>query len=249
MMEFLSRILGGMGWKRARDGGKNDGALVLEVPLKFRRGKLRQDELASVRSAQVILDYILQCTGFPSYESLEILDFGCGVKFSQALLQDSRPFGHYLGLDVYREMIEYLQNNVADPRLEYAVVPFQNDMYNREGQPMTADSRLPCGERKFDLITLQSVFTHQAPPDFQNLLHILRRYCKPAGRMFFTCFINNTMKDRFHDDIPGQPLMRATYQEDFIREMVVKAGWEVVYSAPQNTEKHVADHLVCKLAT
>jgi SAM-dependent methyltransferase len=201
-----------------------------------------------VRSAQVILDYILECTGIPSYECADVLDFGCGVKFTQALLQDRRPIGSYFGLDVYTEMIEYLQNNVADPRFEYAVVPFQNEMYSPGGQRMTADTTLPCGDRKFDLITLQSVFTHLDPQDFQNLLHILRRYCKPAGRLFFTCFVNNTLSDRFVDKDPQRPLFQATYREDFVREMVAKAGWDEVFSAPRSAEKHVQHHIVCKLA-
>jgi SAM-dependent methyltransferase len=225
---------------------ESPGPVRLSVPVEFRRGVLKGDERASVRSASIILDYILECTGLETYEGISILDFGCGVKFTQALLQDGRRFRRYFGVDVFGPMIQFLRDNVTDPRFTFEIVPFQNDMYNKNGTPMTALSTLPCGNEQFDLITLQSVFTHLCPDDFQNLLFILRRYVTAAGRMFFTCFVDNEMREAFRDADPDKPLLYATHREDAIREMIQRAGWKVTfYSKPRWEDKHVVDHFVC----
>lgn len=215
------------------------------VPERYRRGHLRADEGASVQTARINLEYIRECSGLPGYEGVSILDFGCGVKFTQGLIQDAIPFAHYTGMDVFKPMISWLQKHVKDPRFRYELVPFHNAMYNKLGEPMHPDSALPCGDRQFDLITLQSVFTHFAPEDFQTLLIILRRYCKPDGRMFFTCFTDNEQAEPFVDAVPGHPLLQAMYHESFVRDMIAKAGWSVQFFSPTRPDCWVADHFVC----
>jgi SAM-dependent methyltransferase len=143
-------------------------------------------------------------------------------------------------------MIAYLRDKVADPRFEFAVVPFQNDMYNPDGEPMRADSPLPCGGRMFDLVIALSVFTHLGPQDFEQLLHLLRRHVKPDGRLFLTCFINESITGGFHDAVPDKPLLRALYREAFVKEMIAAARWEVMRHGPGRADKQVAYHLVCR---
>ena len=63
-------------------------------------------------------------------------------------------------------------------------------MYNQDGETLTAETRLPMGEEKFDLISLFSVFTHLSPHDYVAMLKLLRSYVKPDGRLFFTLFVN-----------------------------------------------------------
>jgi SAM-dependent methyltransferase len=244
-MEFIKRF-----WHRHTrvedPAGRDQTApLRLPVPFEFRRGRLKHDERASVEAARVMLDYILESTGFRDYARLDVLDFGCGVKLTQALLQDGRPIRRYFGVDVHPGMIGYLQSKVADPRFEFAVVPFQNDMYNPDGEPMRPDSPLPCGDRTFDLIIALSVFTHLTPHDFQHLLHLLRGHVKPDGRLFLTCFIDETIAWAFHDAVPDKPLLRALYREAFVREMVAAARWEVIRRGPRRADKQIVDHLVC----
>jgi hypothetical protein len=55
---------------------------------------------------------------------------------------------------------------------------------------MTDAEDLGCGERRLDLITLCSVFTHLGPDDFRTMLHLVRRYVEPDGTLFFTVFID-----------------------------------------------------------
>ena len=64
------------------------------------------------------------------------LDFGCGVRFAQAIVNRGIPVGRYVGVDVYREMIEFLTANVTDPRLEFVHLDAHNALYNPAGRPL-----------------------------------------------------------------------------------------------------------------
>jgi hypothetical protein len=45
--------------------------------------------------------------GLDDLGASDVLDFGCGVKFIQALVNCPQPVRRYVGVDVYREMIEF----------------------------------------------------------------------------------------------------------------------------------------------
>ena len=202
-----------------------EGEILLKVPQDFRRGDLKHDERKSIESAFENLRQIAELTERPDWSDLRVLDFGCGVKFSQALLQCDVSVKQYVGMDVYREMISFLQEQVHDPRYAYHVVPFHNEMYNPTGIPLSAGAELPEAGGPFDLITLQSVFTHVTPQDFLALLQVLRKAAAPNARLFFTCFINQEMEQDFLDSEPDKPLLRAYYRESFIREMLEQSHW------------------------
>jgi SAM-dependent methyltransferase len=174
---------------------------------------------------------------------LNVLDFGCGVKFTQALIQYGIEVKAFVGMDVHSGLITCLSERVARPNFRFYTVPFQNAMYNKTGVPLTADSELPGEVKAYDLITLQSVFTHFAPADFLALLHVLRRYAANDARMLFTCFIDNEMESDFLDKIPDKPLLNAFYKERFIREMLAESGWRVLSLHPPGN--WMMDHFVC----
>jgi hypothetical protein len=71
----------------------------------------------------------------------------------------SLPTGHYAGIDVEPEVIEWLQANVPDPRFEFHHLDAHNALYNPHGKPLESFDLLPVGPRHFDLICLFSVFT------------------------------------------------------------------------------------------
>ena len=63
-------------------------------------------------------------------------------------------------------------------------------MYNPQGEPLSANTRLPLEEHSFDYICLFSVFTHLAPHDYTAMLQMLRRYIKPDGKIIYSLFVN-----------------------------------------------------------
>lgn len=164
----------------------------LVVPKKFRRGILRRQADADRQraGARYLLDMMCRQFAIEDFGAATLLDMGCGSKFSEALLGDDLPIGRYVGVDVYKDMIDFLSENVEDDRFEYHHFNAHNEMYNPQGELMTADSRLPLGDRQFDFICLFSVFTHLAPHDYGTMLKLLRRHIRPGGKLLYSVFIN-----------------------------------------------------------
>lgn len=212
------------------------------VPLKYRRGSQRGDERASVDSALRQLDYL---GSLRPVEGSAMLDFGCGVKLSQALYERDSPQQVYVGLDVYGELIEHLQARLRDdPKYQYATVDFHNAMYNRQGRKMTPESELPIAPQSFDIITLFSVITHMAPEDAAAILHILRRYAAGHTLLLFSTFVDDTLDTDFVDEDSARPLLRARYRRAFIEGITRDAGWRIEALRPP-LRGLIQHHFIC----
>ncbi len=102
----------------------------LLVPGKFRRGNLRNESEAIKQreSAICLLNMMCRQFGLKDMANIELLDIGCGSKFTEAFLEEDLPIGRYIGVDVYKQMIDFLRQNVDDPRFEYHHLNAHNDM-------------------------------------------------------------------------------------------------------------------------
>ena len=150
---------------------------------------LRNEE-RSVDTAVWLIDHMCGHLDVFDLGGLDVLDFGCGVRFAQAIVNRQLPVERYVGVDVYREMIGFLSANVTDARLEFAHLDAHNALYNAHGLPFddVTDTLSIAGQ--FDVICMFSVVTHLAPNDYVSVLRLLRRFVKPTGRLFFTLFID-----------------------------------------------------------
>ena len=217
----------------------------LPVPLKFRRGSLRADEQRSVQSALQLLRRIER---YKQLRGAKILDFGCGVKIAQALVQEGSPQALYVGLDVYPELIEHMQAALGDdPKYRFERVPFHNAMYNKSGEPMTPASSLPTDTTDFDVVTMFSVITHMVPDDARATLAILRRYIAGDGVLLFWAFANEDQSEDFVDENPEHPLLRAKYRQPFLEEIIREAGWAIESAKPRQKHARCVDY-VCRPA-
>ena len=243
----------------------------LIVPSELCRN-MRGDPVAAVDAAVWLVAHMCEHIGVSDLGNLDILDFGCGVRFTQAFLNRSVPIKHYVGVDVFPPVIDFLQSNVADPRFEYFRLDAHNDLYNPTGQPLSELTVPEIEGRRFDLICLFSVFTHLAPPDYAAMLRLLRRFVKPAGRLFFTLFINERTDSGFGyvdtlaaseldglkaivmgnaDDPPDfldvpygkKPLLVALYSRAYALALIEDTGWEVVQVSPP--DEHIQHHIIC----
>ena len=93
--------------------------LVFKVPRQFRRGHRANDEEVSVGNAVEIIGHMSKQLGLANLGATKLLDVGCGSKFTQAILDRNLPIGEYVGIDVYAEMIEFLQSSVGDSRFSF----------------------------------------------------------------------------------------------------------------------------------
>jgi SAM-dependent methyltransferase len=227
---------------------------VLEVPRRFDRSA-DLDRATIAESALWLLDYTRDRLGFRDLSDKDVLDVGCGTKFSEAILNNDIRIGSYTGVDVYADMVDFLSSSVSDPRFSYHHADFHNALYNPTGEPMTARSDLGVGDRRFDVVWLFSVFTHLDPADYRTMLRMLRRYIRPEGRLFFTVYIDeltdgghgfidgmhrrlngdevvdveaaNRLREvaPFVDVFPDDPLKIALYSREHAHELIDGTGW------------------------
>src|SRR5262245_54905340 len=90
-----------------------------------------------------LLERMRQHVGLETYARARILDFGCGVRFSQAILNGGLEVGAYCGVDNHRPLIEFLQQNVRDRRFSYRFFDAHHPLYNPNGEKLTQHSVLP----------------------------------------------------------------------------------------------------------
>ena len=215
---------------------------MLDVPLELRKGSRATNIDSAMAQAQDQIRFICRAIGRPSLKSVSLLDIGCGVKFSQAILNLGLPVGAYHGVDVDADMIAYLKSAVTDRRFSYHHIDVHNRRYNKRGQPLSAETDIGAGGRRFDVVGLFSVFSHLEPHDYRAMLALARRHVADDGRLVFTTFIRNGLAAAYEDEDPERPLLRALYREDALRRFAEEAGWTVEKIVPPKRAQH---YVVC----
>ena len=223
--------------------------IVLDVPPKFRRGIIAKQGKTheSILSGFETFRYVAELLDIPNFADYDILDFGCGVKSSQAILQFELPVKSYLGLDIDQEMIAYLQQEVKSPQLNYKTVPFASEFYQKEGQSMSPDFATTQINKKFDLIIIQSVFIHFTKAELESCLQMLKNLLKPGGKVFFTCLLGQLQEEDVKDLVPDSPLMKVSFKEAYMFELLKKAGLAIDSYHRRKTHRFFPEHLICSL--
>ena len=173
----------------------------------------------------------------------DVLDVGCGVRFTQAIINRQISIGSYTGIDTHKPLIDFLQSEVRDPRFAFAWWNVHNDQYNPVGEPMQSYEDIPV-EGQYDVIWLFSVFTHLFPDDSDKLLRILRQHAHENTALVFTAFILEDVET--FENRSRLPDIYACYNENYMRSMIASAGWIVESLDPPNSERYVQNLFVCR---
>jgi SAM-dependent methyltransferase len=216
----------------------------LTIPEELHRNAPDVHAQGPENTGSTLIQLVVQRLGLKDLSQSDVLDVGCGVRFTQAIINRDIPIKSYTGVDVHRPLIEYLRREVDDPRFSFAHWDAENAKYNPTGVKITPESNLPVKDT-FDVIWLFSVFTHLDPPDANALLAILRRYVRPAGALFFSAFLDNTIES-FAAKIPERPLDHPCYSERYLRELAAKNGWRVL--SVNDPQQFIQHYLICRPA-
>lgn len=219
------------------------------VPLALRKGQVRHDERLLVETGRDLLQLV---DGYHPLKQARMLDWGCGCKFAQAIVEYGVEVGGYTGVDIDLAMIAYLaETNRARDKLRFIGREIGNAMYNPDG-PLMADvlaRETEVAPASFDVITLFSVFTHLAPADTETLLKFLRTRIAPGGTLVFTAFVDETTELDFYDKEPDKPLLRAHYRKAWLEDLIARCGWRIRhFSWPTGGAIH-QPHYVCTPAS
>lgn len=215
----------------------------LVVPERFQRNSSKVRTIDPEETGAALISLACERLGLRDLAASDVLDVGCGVRFTQTILNRGLPLRSYTGVDVDRDLMDWMRKEVRDPRFRFAAWDVRNPMYNKRAAPMTRDSKLPVAG-DFDVIWLFSVFTHMPPADSDAMLAILRRHVRPTGRLFFSCFIDDAV-GTFADRTPERPALHATYAERTMRDLLAKNGWEALALHPKDDARFIQHHFVC----
>lgn len=122
----------------------------------------------------------------------QVLDVGCGAgRIAAALTRFLDAEGSYEGFDIFPFGVEWCQENVTPkhPNFCFRTVDVFNRVYNPYAPTRASDFVFPYGNDSFDVVVLNSVFTHMLPADLVNYVVQINRVLKPGGRAFITYFL------------------------------------------------------------
>jgi SAM-dependent methyltransferase len=181
--------------------------------------------------AEVTGNYLLECLrrrlDWPSFADKKLLDMGCGVRFARTIYNLNMPFGTYVGVDVKRKAIVWLNENLKDPRFLFKHFDARNAYYNPKGSNShDADALLRLGVPTCDGASMFSVITHQSPDEARKTFQQLRRAVADYGKLYFTAFTEETLADytERNREAPGH---MSTYPPRQIIALAESGGWQV----------------------
>lgn len=197
---------------------------MLIVPDHLQRNTAGVAKEGYEESGQRLMFLARDRTGLTDFSESDILDIGCGVRFTVTIINRELDVKSYTGIEVHKPIVDFLSKEVDDPKFHFHHWDVHNKLYNDNGHPMLLSEELPVNGQYYDQIWLFSVFTHQSPTDTLTMLNLLRKHIRDNGKLVFTCFIDEeleTYNDRDND------LIHAHYGEDFFHSMVKNSGWEI----------------------
>ena len=218
----------------------------LEIPPDYNRNDPRITAQGVEETGAYLIRLATERMGLDSLAGKNILDVGCGTRFTQTIINRAIPIGSYTGVDVEPQLIRWLSENANDARFRFVHWPVYNAMYNPQSSRRLRDTPLPVA-RSFDIIWLFSVFTHLEPDDADALLGQLRSVVREDGALFFSAFIDDALAG-FRDAVPDQPLLNAYYGRNYMRTLIERNGWKIVSSHPPEAGEIplIRHHFVCR---
>lgn len=100
---------------------------------------IREQGIETTGSA--LIKYATMRLGLEHLRHTDVLDVGCGVRFTQTIINRGLPIKSYTGVDADRRVIEFLQGAVDDDRFSFALWNVHNPFTTRDA--FTSSDRAP----------------------------------------------------------------------------------------------------------
>jgi 2-polyprenyl-3-methyl-5-hydroxy-6-metoxy-1,4-benzoquinol methylase len=223
---------------------------AIDVPKELQRNDPEVLGDGVEHTGEILLAYLASRLRVPDLGGLDLLDVGCGVRFTQTLINRSLSFLSYTGIEVTLPVVRWLQENVQskDQRFHFFHWNVHNAMYNKQAPPMSLYDALPVNGN-YDVIMGFSLFTHLAPEDASLLLRLTRKVVRSHGHLFFSAFCDESV-GTFEDRVPERPLLNAYYNASYIGQLIEAGGWQIIsYEEPSPyIANYIANSFLCKAA-
>jgi 2-polyprenyl-3-methyl-5-hydroxy-6-metoxy-1,4-benzoquinol methylase len=219
---------------------------TINVPKELQRNDPKVVAAGVEETGEVLLGNMARRIGRSDLRGLDLLDVGCGVRFTQTLINRNLAFNSYTGIDVYQPIVRWLKENVEskDKRFHFFHWNVHNAMYNKQAPPMSSYEALPV-KGSYDVIMGFSLFTHLGPADASQMLRLMRKVVRADRFLFFSAFCSESL-DTFEDRVPEKPLLNAYYNPSYLEQLVKTEGWKVV--SHEGPAAYIHDSFLCRPA-
>ena len=131
-----------------------------------------------------------------------VLDIGSGMgRSAAALTKYLNKDGKYEGFDVVKRGVDWCKKNISSrfPNFNFTYIPLNNDLYRRAGEAPSA-FQFPYPDHAFDLVVVNSVFTHMVADEVEHYFREMARVLKTGGHIYATFFLFEKNKTPFPYD-------------------------------------------------
>jgi len=185
-------------------------------------------------------------------QKTSVLDFGCGQgRLAIGLLLCCPDLGNYTGIDTDLDAINWCKRWIQKYHLKYTFlhVKAHNALYN----PTATDRpNLPISKYSFDVIFLNSVFSHMLSDDVSFYLNQLFQGLKEGGIIYLTAFIEEDVPEVMENP-PGYlnrastlPLHRVRYNKEYFFDLMIKSGYKIIEFKHQSIPRTKQSVLIAK---
>lgn len=150
-------------------------------------------------------------------------DVGCGaLRTGQYVIPYLNP-GNYYGLDRMPELIEYGLNEVLTPDIVFHNKP-----------KFSVNNEFNCNfiDKQVDYVWCQSLMSHLSTADIKDCLNKISEKLSPSGRIFFTYFQMEGLKESVSDAQKSHSKEDLFYSEEYMDKIVASCNLKKIYNNP-----------------
>jgi len=203
-------------------------------------------QVGTEKTGLVLLDLIAEELNISDWSDARLLDVGCGVRFTQTLLNHGMEIGHYCGIDIMQSIIEKLNAEVDHANYEFHHWNVYNNLYNKPGIEMSTFEELPGNTQALNYACLISVFTHLNKDDSNSLLRILRASMPKESKILFSAFIEDDFEGDFIEVFPQNPSRTVKHKEESFTKLIESNGWKILKFSKKRPDRYINDYFVCE---
>ena len=181
----------------------------------------------------------------PINPSIRILDIGCGIgRIARPFTRYLQQTGSYEGFDVVEDGVKWCNEKYKNfKNFKFKYIPLKNDLYNLESKTEASSIKFSYASNDFDLVILNSVFTHMQIKEVENYLSEIARVLKKGGTCYCTFFLitqeidqlleksdNPFFKYKYENYYLHHPTVKdanIAFQYDFINGVLIKHGLKI----------------------
>jgi hypothetical protein len=120
----------------------------INVPKELQRNDPKVLADGVEHTGETLLASLARRLGRRDLGGLDLLDVGCGVRFTQTLINRSLPFNSYTGIDVYLPVVQWLRENVESKDQRFCFSHWNVHNHVQQGGPAHECIRNVAGERQ-----------------------------------------------------------------------------------------------------